>query len=240
MCFRLRMISLSSAHQKSRNEVIIMPVFALEENEIYFPEPTLAEDDGLLAIGGDLSVERLVIAYSNGIFPWYNEGDPIMWWCPKERFIIRPSAIHISHSMKKFMRKHDIKILLNRDFADTMHRCRIKRENNEGTWINDDMEKAYLRLHENNLAVSVEAYIDNNLAGGLYGVCLGRCFFGESMFSDMENGSKTALILLAELLERNEFVMIDCQFHTDYLESMGGEAISYKEYIELLNDGLDF
>lgn len=234
------MISLSSAHQKSRNEVIIMPVFALEENEIYFPEPTLAEDDGLLAIGGDLSVERLVIAYSNGIFPWYNEGDPIMWWCPKERFIIRPSAIHISHSMKKFMRKHDIKILLNRDFADTMHRCRIKRENNEGTWINDDMEKAYLRLHENNLAVSVEAYIDNNLAGGLYGVCLGRCFFGESMFSDMENGSKTALILLAELLERNEFVMIDCQFHTDYLESMGGEAISYKEYIELLNDGLDF
>lgn len=240
MHFRLRMIDLSSARQKNRNEVKIMPVFALDENEIYFPEPTLAEKDGLLAIGGDLSLERLVLAYSNGIFPWYNKDDPIMWWCPKERFIIRPSAIHISHSMKKIMRKHDVKIQLNRDFADTMHKCRTKRENNEGTWINDDMEKAYFRLHENGFAVSVEAYIDGNLAGGLYGVCLGRCFFGESMFSDMENGSKLALILMADVLVKNDFVMIDCQFHTDHLESMGGEAISYEDYIELLNEGLDF
>lgn len=240
MYFRLRMINLSSAHQKNRNEVRIMPVFELDDNEIYFPEPTLAEDDGLLAIGGDLSVERLVLAYSNGIFPWYNEDDPIMWWCPKERFIIRPSAIHVSHSMKKFMRKHDVKILINRDFADTMHRCRMKREETVGTWITDDMEKAYLRMHENGFAASVEAYIDDMLAGGLYGVCLGRCFFGESMFSDMANGSKLALIILADYLERNDFVMIDCQFHTNHLESMGGEAISYEEYIELLNDGLDF
>lgn len=216
-----------------------MPVFDLDENEIYLPDPTLAEEDGLLAVGGDLSLERLILAYSNGIFPWYNKDDPILWWCPKERYIIRPSQIHISHSMKKFMRKHNVEIRINRDFADTMHRCRMKREHNEGTWITDDMEKAYYRLYENYFALSVESYIDGELAGGLYGVCLGRCFFGESMFSEMENGSKAALILFAAFLEENDFLMIDCQFHTDHLESMGGEAISWEEYSRLLDEGLN-
>ncbi|MDO5155941.1 MAG: leucyl/phenylalanyl-tRNA--protein transferase [Eubacteriales bacterium] len=215
-----------------------MAVYALEENDIYFPNPTLAEDDGLLAVGGDLSLERLVLAYTNGIFPWYNKENPIMWWCPKERFIIRPAKIHISHSMKKFMKKHDVRIMVNRDFADTMHRCRMKREFQEGTWITDEMEEAYFRLFENDYALSVESYIDGTLAGGLYGVCLGRCFFGESMFSDMENGSKVALILLAQLLEDNDFVMIDCQFHTDHLESMGGERIGWDEYRALLDEGI--
>lgn len=216
-----------------------MPIFKLDENEIYFPDPTLAEADGLLAVGGDLSLERLILAYSNGIFPWFNKDDPILWWCPKERYIIRPSQIHISHSMKKFMRKHNLQMRINRDFADTMHRCRMKREHNEGTWITDDMEKAYFRLYENNFALSVEAYFDGELAGGLYGVCLGRCFFGESMFSELENGSKAALILFAEFLEKNGFLMIDCQFHTDHLESMGGEAISWEEYSRLLDEGLN-
>ena len=215
-----------------------MPVFALNENEISFPLPQLAEDDGLLAVGGDLSRERLVLAYSNGIFPWYNEGQPIMWWCPKERYIIRPGNVHISHSMKKFMRKHDIRVEVNRDFSDTMHRCRIKREFAEGTWITTDMEKAYADLADKNLALSVDAFIDGELAGGLYGVSLGRCFFGESMFSDMENGSKLALIGLSQILAENGYVFIDCQFHTDHLESMGGERITYQEYKELLDKGL--
>ena len=215
-----------------------MPVFALNENEISFPLPQLAEDDGLLAVGGDLSRERLVLAYSNGIFPWYNEGQPIMWWCPKERYIIRPGNVHISHSMKKFMRKHDIRVEVNRDFSDTMHRCRTKREFAEGTWITTDMENAYADLAANNLALSVDAFIDGELAGGLYGVSLGRCFFGESMFSDMENGSKLALIGLSQILAENGYVFIDCQFHTDHLESMGGERITYQEYKELLNQGL--
>lgn len=213
-----------------------MSVFELDE-DIWFPNPELAEEDGLLAVGGDLSTDRLVLAYSNGIFPWYNEGDPIMWWCPKERFIIRPENIHVSHSMKKFMKKHRVEIRCNRDFADTMHRCRLKREFAEGTWITDAMEEAYHRLWEEELADSVEAYIDGQLAGGLYGVCLGRCFFGESMFSDMENGSKIALILFARLLAEQDFLIIDCQFHTDHLESMGGERISYQEYCELLEEG---
>lgn len=215
-----------------------MPVFALDENEISFPLPQLAEDDGLLAVGGDLSKERLILAYSNGIFPWYNEGQPIMWWCPKERYIIRPGNVHISHSMKKFMKKHEIKVEVNRDFSDTMHRCRIKREFAEGTWITTDMERAYADLAANNLALSVDAFIDGELAGGLYGVSLGRCFFGESMFSDMENGSKLALIGLSGILAENGYVFIDCQFHTDHLESMGGERISYQEYKELLDKGL--
>lgn len=215
-----------------------MPVYQLEEGNICFPHPELAEDDGLLAVGGDLSVERLLLAYCNGIFPWYEPGEPILWWCPKERFIIRPENIHISSSMKKFMRKHETIILLNRDFADTMHRCRTKREFNVGTWISDEMEEAYNNLKEKGYALSVEAYVDGELAGGLYGVVLGRCFFGESMFSDRKNGSKVALILLANLLKKDNFTMIDCQFHTDHLESMGGEYISWEEYRALLDKGL--
>ncbi len=212
-----------------------MPFYRLPDNEIYFPKPELADEDGLLAIGGDLSLERLVLAYSHGIFPWYNEGEPILWWCPKERFIIRPDNIHISRSMKKFMNKHDIRFDINRDFADTMHRCRIKREFKEGTWITDDMEKAYKNLADNGLAMSLDSYIDGELAGGLYGVILKNSFFGESMYSDLENGSKLALIFLAALLKANDFKMIDCQFHTDHLESMGGEKISYEEYMNLLS-----
>ncbi len=205
-------------------------VFKLPENRIVFPDPTLADDDGLLAIGGDLSVERLVLAYSNGIFPWYNEGDPIMWWCPHERFIIRPGNIHISHSLIKYMKKHDVKMAVNRDFPDTMHRCRMKRENAEGTWITDDMEKAYAEMNRNGYAMAVESLVDGEIAGGLYGVVLGNNFFGESMYSDRENGSKLALVLLAQSLKEKGFNMIDCQFHTDFLESMGGEYITYEEY----------
>ena len=215
-----------------------MPVYRLDENSISFPNPTLAEEDGLLAIGGDLSVERLILAYSHGIFPWYEEGEPLMWWCPKQRFIIKPSEIHVSHSMQKFIRKHHISYVINRDFADTMHRCRIKRENEQGTWITDDMEKAYKKLCDEGYALSVDAYIDDELAGGLYGVSLGRCFFGESMYTEIENGSKLALISLARVLEANGYNMIDCQFRTDHLESMGGIEISCDEYRELLKEGI--
>ena len=210
-----------------------MSVFQLEKDKIYFPLPELGESDGLLAIGGDLSVDRLLLAYSNGIFPWYNADQPIMWWCPMERFIIRPSEIHISHSMRKYIRKHRVEYRLDRDFHHTMHKCRMKRES-KGTWISDDMEDAYCRLHDAGFAFSVESYVDGSPAGGLYGVNLGHCFFGESMYSDMENGSKLALIALAQLLQEYNYNMIDCQFHTDHLESMGGVHISYEEYRKLL------
>lgn len=214
-----------------------MPIFRLNESEVSFPNPTLAQENGLLAVGGDLSVERLLLAYMHGIFPWYEPGDEIMWWCPKERFVIFPKEIHVSHSMKKYMKKHMLQVRLNRDFADTMHRCRIKREFQEGTWISDEMEEAYHRLHEAGYAVSVEVFEDGELAGGFYGVSIGRCFFGESMFSEKENGSKTALIVFARLLEQNNFLFIDCQFHTKHLESMGGRYISWEEYDVMLQEG---
>lgn len=211
-----------------------MAVFKLEKDLIAFPDPAMAEPDGLLAIGGDLSAERLVLAYSHGIFPWYEDGDPIMWWCPEKRFIIRPSDIHISHSLAKYMKKHEIKAVFERDFSDTMHRCRMKRENAEGTWITDEMEAAYAELNKRGFAMAVESCVDGVIAGGLYGVVLGKNFFGESMYSDHENGSKLALVLLAQHLSGLGFNMIDCQFHTDFLESMGGEYISYKDYMDLI------
>ena len=216
-----------------------MPVFCLNENEVSFPDPTLARSDGLLAVGGDLCVERLLLAYTHGIFPWYNPGEEILWWCPKDRFVIFPKEIHVSRSMKKYMKKHELKIMLNRDFADTMHRCRIKREFAEGTWITDEMEAAYSRLHQAGYALSVEVLEDDVLAGGFYGVAIGRCFFGESMFSEKENGSKTALIAFARLLEQEGFLFMDCQFYTEHLASMGGRFLSLEEYSRLLDEGIN-
>ncbi|MCI9664895.1 MAG: leucyl/phenylalanyl-tRNA--protein transferase [Lachnospiraceae bacterium] len=214
-----------------------MPVYRLNEKEIYFPSPAYARPDGLLAVGGDLCMERLLLAYTHGIFPWYNPGEEILWWCPRERFVIFPKEVHVSRSMKKYMKKHELKVMLNRDFADTVHRCRVKREFEEGTWISDEMEEAYFRLHQAGYAVSVEVLEDGVLAGGLYGVSIGRCFFGESMFSERENGSKTALIAFARFLVQNRFLFIDCQFHTEHLESMGGRYISFEEYDRMLAEG---
>ena len=213
-----------------------MPVYRLNENVI-FPDPVLAREDGLLAVGGDLSRERLLLAYAHGIFPWYEPGEDILWWCPKERFVIFPDEIHVSRSMKKYIRKHKMEIRLNRDFQDTVHQCRMKRENREGTWIGDDIEAAFLALHQRGFAVSVEAYEDKVLSGGLYGVAIGRCFFGESMFSEKENGSKAALIGLAAVLRDKDFLFIDCQFHTEHLESMGGRYVSWEEYWQMLREG---
>ncbi len=214
-----------------------MPICRLNENKIYFPKPTSARWDGLLAVGGDLSVERLLYAYTHGIFPWYNPGEEILWWCPARRFVIFPKEIHVSRSMKKYMKKHELKLIQNRDFADTMHRCRMKREFNEGTWISDEMEEAYYRLHKAGYAVSVEIWEDGELAGGFYGVSIGQCFFGESMFSEKPNGSKMALISYAHILEQEKFLFIDCQFHTEHLESMGGRYISWDYYNKMLKKG---
>ncbi len=216
-----------------------MPVFRLNNKEISFPDPRLAREDGLLAVGGDLSVERLLLAYTHGIFPWFNPGEEILWWCPHERYLIFPERVHVSKSMKKYMKRHDFRIAVNRDFSDTMHRCRMKREDDEGTWIGDEMEKAYLELHKRGFAASVEVYEENELAGGLYGVVIGKCFFGESMFSEKKNGSKAALIAFSRILQNMEFCFIDCQFYTEHLESMGGEYVSWDRYEELLGEGLN-
>lgn len=212
-----------------------MSVYLLDE-EIWFPPPAGADEDGLLAVGGDLRPERLLLAYSHGIFPWFNKDTEIMWWCPKERFVIFPREIQVSGSMRKFMKKTSLKVSMNRDFSGVIHECRMLREK-EGTWITDGMEEAYKELHRLGYAASVEVYEEDKLVGGLYGVVLGRCFFGESMFSRVSNASKLALICLARYLEQRGFYLIDCQFHTDHLESMGGRFISYEKYMEYLEKG---
>ena len=216
-----------------------MPIFKLTK-EIIFPNPELSEEDGLLALGGDLSIERLILAYCNGIFPWYNEGDPILWWCPKPRFIIMPTDVKISKSMRKIVKKEEFKVTFNNDFDKVISNCKFIRENNnEGTWISDDMKCAYINLYNNGYAMSVETYLDDKLVGGLYGVKIGKCFFGESMFSKVSNASKIALIKLAEKLNNEGFIFIDCQMHTNHLESMGGKFVEWSIYKDLLNKGIE-
>ena len=209
-------------------------VYSLDER-ILFPNPREADPDGLLAIGGDLSVERLQLAYSYGIFPWYDFREGIIqWWCPHKRFVIFPNEIHISHSMRTLLNKQKYAITGNKAFRQVIDHCSKLRIEQEGAWLGPDMIEAYIRLHEHHMATSIEVWEDKKLVGGLYGVTLGRCFFGESMFSLVPNGSKIALIGLAQTFERLGGVLIDCQFHTPHLESMGGRFISYDEYMKFL------
>ena len=216
-----------------------MPIYKLTK-EISFPNPELSEEDGLLAIGGDLSMDRLISAYCNGIFPWYNEGDPILWWCPKPRFIIMPTDVKISKSMKKIIEKDQFKVTFNNDFEGVVNNCKLMREiSGEGTWISNDMKNAYINLYKHGYAMSVETYLDEELVGGVYGVKIGKCFFGESMFSKVSNGSKIALIKLAEKLAAENFIFIDCQMHTKHLESMGGKYVSWNDFKCMIYSGID-
>ena len=215
-----------------------MQIYQLTD-EIMFPNPELAEEDGLLAIGGDLRWERLVLAYCNGIFPWYNEDDPILWWCTKPRFIIKPNEVRISKSMKRVFNRGEFKVTFNNDFEGVISNCKALREKGEGTWITDDMKEAYINLFNKGFALSVEVYKESKLVGGLYGVKIGRCFFGESMFSIETNASKVALISICKKLERENYLFLDCQMHTNHLESMGGKFVSWGEFKSMLQEGID-
>lgn len=215
-----------------------MPIYQLTD-EIIFPKPELAEDDGLLAIGGDLRWERLLLAYCNGIFPWYSEDEPILWWCTKPRFIIKPNEVRISKSMKRVFNRGEFKVTFNNDFEGVISNCKALREKGEGTWITDDMKEAYINLFNKGFALSVEVYKESKLVGGLYGVKIGRCFFGESMFSIETNASKVALISICKKLERENYLFLDCQMHTNHLESMGGKFVSWGEFKSMLQEGID-
>lgn len=191
--------------------------------QLGFPDPRLGEEDGLLAIGGDLSIDRLLLAYSNGIFPWYSFRDSdILWFCPMRRFVIFPNEIHVSHSMRNLMNKGLYDVTFNNDFPAVIEQCGKLRYDQEGAWLGEDMTKAYIALHDQGFAQSVEVWDEEGrLVGGLYGVTLGKCFFGESMFSLVPSASKLALIALAELMKDHGGVMIDCQLETPHLKSMG-------------------
>ncbi|NRF41663.1 leucyl/phenylalanyl-tRNA--protein transferase [Pedobacter foliorum] len=209
-------------------------VFRLPENEIVFPNPALADPDGLLAVGGDLSIERLLLAYQNGIFPWFSDDDPICWYSPHERCVIYPSQVKVSKSMAKILKSGTFVITFNKAFREVIVNCaKVGRKDQPGTWITQEMQDAYINLHEKGYAKSVEVWKDGALVGGLYGVEVDDVFCGESMFSLLSNASKTALIWLCQT---NKFKLIDCQLPNDHLMSLGAEMISREQYEEFLKD----
>jgi leucyl/phenylalanyl-tRNA--protein transferase len=204
------------------------------EKELSFPPVHLAEPDGLLAIGGDLSPERLLLAYRNGIFPWY-EGEHILWWCPDPRFVLFPDELKVSKSMQSVLKKDEFDFTVNKAFKDVIHNCKqTKRPGQLGTWITDEVEKAYNKMHKLGHAHSAEAWNDGKLVGGLYGIKFGKVFFGESMFSKESNASKFAFIKYTQQLKQEEIELIDCQVYTEHLESLGARMISRDEFIKLL------
>lgn len=203
--------------------------------EYVFPPVHFASEDGILALGGDLHPNRLLIAYRMGIFPWYNAGEPIVWYCPHERMVLKPQEVYISKSMKKLIQKNSFNITYNAAFEKVIHQCQtILRPEQESTWINDDYKKSMLTLHQQGFAKSVEVWSENKLVGGLYGVDLGNVFTGESMFSILPNTSKMAFIYLCKKLEKEKYALLDCQVYSEHLESLGAYLISQDEFIEYL------
>ena len=215
-----------------------MPAYRLTD-EILFPPVEFAEPDGLLAIGGDLSPRRLLAAYSAGIFPWYSEGEPLLWWSPDPRFVLFPEELRVSRSMRQFLKKGIVETTFDRAFPAVISACGSRpRPGQDGTWITPEMVDSYSKLHELGFAHSVEVWQDGTMVGGLYGVSLGRMFFGESMFSAIPNASKAALIALVSFLRERGFDLIDCQVETGHLRSLGACFISRGEFCRLLHDSL--
>lgn len=200
------------------------------------PERALKDPNGLLAAGGDLSPERLLAAYRRGIFPWYGEGEPILWWSPDPRMVLVPEELVVSRSLKKTLRNTAYEIRFDSAFGEVMRACAAPRPGQPGTWITDEMLAGYALLHRMGYAHSVETWMEGKLAGGLYGVALGRMFFGESMFSRRSNASKIALVALVEFLKRQGFGLIDCQVHTNHLQSLGAHDIPRARFLRRLEE----
>ena len=216
-----------------------MPVYQLSE-DLVFPSAHLASQEGLLAVGGDLTRRRLLLAYSLGIFPWYSEGEPILWWSPDPRLVLYPDELKVSRSLNRVISKGTFKVTADCAFESVINDCaRVRLENSERTWIVDEMVKAYCGLHESGFAHSVEAWSNDRLAGGLYGVSLGNCFFGESMFTRVSNASKVAFVALVKHLRTLNFALIDCQITTGHLTRFGARQISRARYLDELDRALE-
>ncbi|MFE8071628.1 leucyl/phenylalanyl-tRNA--protein transferase [Marinobacteraceae bacterium S3BR75-40.1] len=212
----------------------------LEPDHLWFPDPRTALDDpdGLLAIGGDLSVDRLTLAYRNGIFPWFSEDQPILWWSPDPRCVLFPEELHISRSLRKTLNKERFTVTINKAFTEVIDGCATSRE--EGTWITPDMRLAYLRLHALGMAHSFETWNDEGeLVGGLYGVAMGRCFFGESMFTRETDASKVAFVHAVRQLQAWEYALLDCQVENPHLRSLGATLISRERFLTILKQNID-
>jgi leucyl/phenylalanyl-tRNA--protein transferase len=209
----------------------------LLSKELFFPPVSCANEDGLLAIGGDLSVERLALAYKSGIFPWFNEGEPIIWYSPNPRMVLFPKDLKISKSMRQVIRKGAFKVTFNQNFSAVIANCKnVYRPDQGGTWITNEMQQAYNELHKKGIAKSVEVWLNNELVGGLYGIDLGTVFCGESMFSTVSNASKVAFIYLVQKLEKENYKLIDCQVYNNHLASLGADEISRDAFLTYLEN----
>jgi leucyl/phenylalanyl-tRNA--protein transferase len=222
-----------------------MPIYLLPEDELIFPSPHLANEDGILAVGGDLSPERLLLAYRHGIFPWYNPGEPILWWSPDPRFVLYPSELRISKSMRPYFNQQKFTVSYDQAFPEVMKACQVRAAEKErrrraiGSWITRDMLQGYIQLHEMGYAHSVEVWEQDQLVGGLYGLAIGKIFFGESMFTKVSNASKFGFIHLVQKLEADGFALIDCQQKTRHLASLGARSIPRKTFLEELGKYID-
>ena len=208
--------------------------------ELFFPPVKFADEDGMFAIGGDLSTERLLLAYRNGIFPWYNDGEPICWYCPDPRFVLIPAELEISKSMRTVINSGLFSFTINKAFDEVIKNCKtVYRKNQPGTWISDAIIKAYSALHVQGYAHSAEAWSKGELVGGLYGIRLGKVFFGESMFNKQSNASKFAFIKYVQYLNKQDVQLIDCQVYTSHLQSLGAKMIERDYFLQLLNRLID-
>lgn len=213
----------------------------LDRHSLDFPplEQALREPNGLLAAGGDLRPERLIAAYRHGCFPWYQDGQPLLWWSPDPRTVLLPQELHISRSLAKFMRQQTLRVTFDQAFSEVISACAGPRQYTDGTWITPPMQQAYLHLHELGIAHSVEVWQADQLVGGLYGLAMGQLFFGESMFSRTSNASKVGFVTLVRHLQAWGFVLIDCQMPTRHLESLGARSISRTDFATFLQRHLD-
>ena len=207
--------------------------------ELYFPPVSEASSEGILAVGGDLSSERLLLAYRNGIFPWFEEDEPILWWSPPQRMVVDPNEYKTAKSLRNILNRKIFEVTFNKNFSEVIKHCQtIKRKGQKGTWITDSMYEAYLKLHNLGIAKSVEVWQQDKLVGGLYGVDLGKVFCGESMFSLVPNASKVAFVSLIEKLKQENFLLLDCQVHNNHLEKLGAFEITRENYLKILKSSL--
>ena len=212
-----------------------MPAMWLSTNDIYFPNPDYFDTPDVVAVGGNMSPERLLLAYSLGIFPWYNEGEEILWWSPDPRMVLFPDELKVSKSMRPFFNQKKFEVTYNSDFQSIMKGCMNQsRDGQDGTWINKDMIKAYTELHRQGHAHSVEVWENGEIVGGLYGISVGKVFFGESMFAKVPNASKYGFIIFVQKLKESGFMLIDCQQETRHLASLGARLISREEFYAIL------
>ena len=213
-----------------------MPVYWLSEDKLYFPPAYLTNEEGILAIGGDLSPERLLLAYKHGIFPWFNPNDPIIWWSPDPRFVLFPNELKVSKSMRPYFNQQKFQVTVDQQFEEVMRACQTQRRDRQsgGTWITEGMVEGYVQLHQKGYAHSIEVWDQDKLVGGLYGIGLGKVFYGESMFAKSSNASKFGFISLVKKLQELDFVVIDCQQETKHLTSLGGRSIPRMEFLKIL------